>query len=338
MEKKRIRYVDIAKGVGIICIVLLHIENGVFPPACNVFIGSFMISMFFVTTGWLDGYRAEPLPLKELMRKRWRQLCIPYLWWSGIILAFVLVLYAAGHYDTYYICREVYKTIVLRGIGTLWFLPALFGGEIIWNCIRRSRYPVVTGILAVVATMVAFRLYGMAFGGATGSMAKIVEAPFRTLHNILSAWTSIAAGFLFCRLFVRLKGGRLPRLALLALGIAVMAAAYWCAVCWPFPFAWGLAAPVLGPAGILLVSMAVENLRIADYFDYWGRNSFALMVTHYSIVVVLLGIINRYVTGEIYIQGYAAFGYFAACMVMEYFLCEFVTKRFPFTLGKAYKG
>lgn len=337
MDKKRVRYIDIAKGVAIICIVLLHIENGVFSPACNVFIGSFMISMFFVTTGWLDGYRAEPLPLRELVRKRWRQLGVPYLWWSGIIMAFDLVLYIAGYYDTYYICRETYKTLVLRGIGTLWFLPALFGGEMIWNCVRRSRYPIVTGILSVVATLVAFRLYGMAFGGATDSMTKIVEAPFRTLHNILGAWTSIAAGFLFHRLFVRLKGERLPHWAFLMLGVMVMAVAYWCANHWPVPFAWGLAAPVLGPMGILLISMAVENLRIADYFNYWGRNSFALMVTHYSIVIVLLEIFNRHITGEPYIHGYVAFAYFAACMVVEYFLCEFVTKRFPFTLGKTNK-
>ena len=72
--KKRERFLDIAKRVAILCIVLLHVENGVIPNGLNTFIGSFMISLFFVTTGWLDGYRTEPLKLKELCSKRWKQL------------------------------------------------------------------------------------------------------------------------------------------------------------------------------------------------------------------------------------------------------------------------
>ena len=36
--KKRERYLDVAKGLAILCIVLLHVENGVIPgglAACN---------------------------------------------------------------------------------------------------------------------------------------------------------------------------------------------------------------------------------------------------------------------------------------------------------------
>lgn len=47
--KERLRYLDISKGIAIICIVLLHYDNGVIPLRANVFIGSFMISLFYVT-------------------------------------------------------------------------------------------------------------------------------------------------------------------------------------------------------------------------------------------------------------------------------------------------
>ncbi len=334
MGKKRERYLDIAKGVGILCIVLLHVEEGVFPSGLNTFIGSFMISIFFVTIGWLDGMRAEPLPMRELVKKRWQQIGKPYLWWSAIIYMFDLVLYAVGYYDTYFIAREAYKTLVLRGIGTLWFLPALFGGEVIWNMVRRSKYPCTVGLLALVATLCAQVVYFKIFGGATDSMTKIIEAPFNTIERMLSAWTSIAGGFLFRRLFVMVKAeGRSVWIYLVA-GVVVTTVAYWCANHWPLPYTWGLAAPVIGPIGILLLSKAVERSRLADYFNYWGRNSLALMVSHYSIVLVLCEMLNKYLTNEPHIHGYPAFAWFVVVMLIEYFICEFITRKIPMTLGK----
>ena len=59
MGENRERFLDIAKGIAIICIVLLHVEEGVIPTSLNTFIGSFMISMFYITTGWLDGDRGK---------------------------------------------------------------------------------------------------------------------------------------------------------------------------------------------------------------------------------------------------------------------------------------
>lgn len=331
--KKRERYLDVAKGLAILCIVLLHVENGVIPGGLNTFIGSFMISMFFVTTGWLDGYRSEPLGLKELCRKRWKQLGVPYLWWTGIILAFDLVLWAVGYYDAYMIGREAYKALVLRGIGTLWFLPALFGGEIIWNLVRR-RGSVIVGLLAVAATLAAQYAYAYAFGGKTDSLTRIIEAPLHTLNNMLAAWTSIAAGFLFRRFFVALKMEGMARWRYLVAGTVVTAAGYWCANYWPVPMLWGLAAPVVGPIGIMLLAMAADDMRITDYFNYWGLNSLALMVTHYSIVMVLFEMLNKAILHEPYIQGYPAFAYFVAIMIVEYFICELITRKCPRLLGK----
>ena len=91
-----------------------------------------MISMFYVVSGWIDAMRPRQLPFREFLRKRWHQLGVPYIAWTAIILAFDMVLWACGYYDTHFIAREIYKSVVLRGIGTLWFLPALFGAELLW--------------------------------------------------------------------------------------------------------------------------------------------------------------------------------------------------------------
>ena len=104
--RERTQYIDIAKGISII---------------------------------WIDALHHEQRTLKELIKKRWRQLGIPYILWTIIILVFDCILWTLDYYDNYFIGREVYKTLTLRGIGTLWFLPALFSGEILWYIIRKKK-------------------------------------------------------------------------------------------------------------------------------------------------------------------------------------------------------
>lgn len=135
---QRERYIDIVKGLAILCIVLLHYENGLFPTKVNVFVGSFMITTFYVTAGWLMAMRKNALTTKELLHRRWQQLGLPYCYWTAIIIIFDVLLWGGGYYDTYYIARELYKSVTLRGIGTLWFLPALFFGELIWHWLAKN--------------------------------------------------------------------------------------------------------------------------------------------------------------------------------------------------------
>ena len=99
----RQRYIDIVKGLSILCIVLLHYGLGAFPNQINVFIGSFMITAFYVTSGWVDGMSTKKLPIKIFIRKRFAQSGLPYLYWSGILIAFDLVLWCFDYYDGKYI-------------------------------------------------------------------------------------------------------------------------------------------------------------------------------------------------------------------------------------------
>lgn len=51
--QQRLYYLDILKGIAILCIMLLHYEDGVFSPQLNNVIGSFMITAFYVNTAIL---------------------------------------------------------------------------------------------------------------------------------------------------------------------------------------------------------------------------------------------------------------------------------------------
>ena len=132
-KDKRIDAIDWMKGLCIICITMLHIENGILSVWVNSFISFFMITGFYVTSGWIHGLKqTESVDVKQFAGKRLRSLGIPYLWFTLIILMVDVAFYLVGHYSIDIIVRDVYKSIVLRGIGTLWFLPVLFFGELLF--------------------------------------------------------------------------------------------------------------------------------------------------------------------------------------------------------------
>lgn len=227
----------------------------------------------------------------------------------------------------------MYKALVLRGIGTLWFLPALFGGEILWYIIRNKNSASVT-LITLALILVYQYFYHNVFDGHTDSLSKIIEAPFRTINNILSAWIGIASGYGFCRLYLLHPVLFDSKSKQIYIGLLFCFVAYNTANYCSFPILWSLLAPILGPVGIILITMAVEKWSIFGYFGYWGRHSLALMVTHYSIIQVICEIINRVVYDEPYLMGFHALYFFVATMIVEYYIAEFIHHKMPFLIGK----
>ena len=137
-----------------------------------------MISMFYVTSGWLMASRKNISTTKELLQKRWKQLGIPYCYWTVIILVFDFILLLAGYYDLNLIAREAYKSVTLRGIGTLWFLPALFWGELVWHWLYKKKIWIQTAVfLAIIAYMNIYHHILM----LNKKLSTYNQCPFRTM-------------------------------------------------------------------------------------------------------------------------------------------------------------
>lgn len=332
-KMKRERYVDIVKGLSILCITLLHYENGIFPSYLNVFVGSFMITAFYVSVGWVSAMSPSQRSLKGLIQKRWKQLGIPYLWWSAIILVFDLILWSFGYYDAYFIEREIYKTVSLRGIGTLWFLPALFGGEIIWYWLKKqNKAGLIVG--ALVFSLCYQYFYHQLFDGGLESLYRIIDAPFRTINNMLGAWIGIAFGS-YAYGFLKNRFFQISKCQLFVVGSCLCCSAFITSNYLPTvlsPF-WGLLAPLFGPLGLLLLAKSVQQFKWLDYFNYWGINSLNLMVTHYSVILVLfiIGVENG-LKQPFY--GWITIICFIISMPIQYGLVKMVNRYAKFTLGK----
>ncbi len=140
--KKRIAWIDIAKGIAIILVIIGHTLDKLSYARHIIF--SFHMPLFFI----LAGYTMRPKPMKQVLESSVKRLLIPYLlifvaWWGAMLLWSPDAFTAATLSD--YAGRLVYASgfDVPSGIGAsdpkfpavgvAWFLVALFCARLIVN-------------------------------------------------------------------------------------------------------------------------------------------------------------------------------------------------------------
>ena len=291
----RLKYIDILKGLSILCITLLHFEDGIFPSWLNAWIGNFMISAFYFTSGWIAGINKKKISVKQLFYKRLQSLGKPYLYFSLLILGFDILWMLLGHYDIYFLIRELYKTITLRGIGTLWFLPSLFFGELIFRYLLNKRSIILYLIFLGIALIYLHYYYIWSMSWRNLSITnQIIDAPFYTIRKICFALPVICIAYLLSSYF----NNRLSQIKsrwIVVMGFAVTSLSiYICGGFCPFSFGYfsPLITPVIGPLGLLLLLYPIKSGYMCKFLSFWGVNSLILMVTHYSILLVVIQTID----------------------------------------------
>ncbi|WP_422664997.1 acyltransferase family protein [Aneurinibacillus uraniidurans] len=127
IKNKRIEWIDIAKGIAIILVVIGH------SPATNgikTFIYGFHIPLFF----FLSGFVFNPQKFSnstEFFKNKIKTIVMPYLIFS-LIEYLIYVLWENSIYNTNYYAYSIFKGILYASADTLkmypvlWFLPCLF--------------------------------------------------------------------------------------------------------------------------------------------------------------------------------------------------------------------
>ncbi|MFI3321290.1 MAG: hypothetical protein R3Y50_02055 [Rikenellaceae bacterium] len=332
----RLISLDVYKGISIIAITLLHFENGVFTPLVSVFIGSFMIAAFYFCAGWVAGSRSDEYSEKEFLLKRVVALGKTYLWFSLIYIVFDIILLCFGYYDFKYLAREIYKTLTLRGIGTLWFLPALVLSELLFYFSKRKGF---WWVVAIFVLAVIYRQYyngiWMAKWRNTSDLMKIIDAPFRTISNVLGAFTTYSISYYAAKQYKK-NEIKLTNSIKLVIMIGCLAA-------YIFSFFVNIRLGVIGGLLInylLLVGMFILSYFLSkvsllkDFFVFWGVNSLGMMVTHYSIILVLFEIFNYYCMKNQEFTGTITLYYFIVAFMLQYPIVNFINKKAKFLIGK----
>lgn len=165
--RDRIAYVDVAKAVGIVLMILGHCPIDKI-PYLSISIYSFHMPLFFIAAGMF----VNKLAVKDAYRKYFRRLIIPYC--ITCAMAFVIIsllsLYKQpipGHWQYNFLVRFTYASGSFSAkylndipiIGPLWFLWSMFWGCILWTWVSNNydglRKWVVIGGIALAGIMSA---------------------------------------------------------------------------------------------------------------------------------------------------------------------------------------
>lgn len=130
--KQRVGYFDIAKGIGIILVVIAHIEY--MPLELRQYIVTFHMPAFFVISGMLMNLTNEKTrEIKPILVHKFNRILLPYFIFSLIypITYYLRYLIVGAGYSTEHFFQDLLVGVSLAGVSVLWFLPALFFSELI---------------------------------------------------------------------------------------------------------------------------------------------------------------------------------------------------------------
>lgn len=337
VARQRLDYIDATKGVAILCITFLHFEKGVIPDWLNTWIGLFMITTFYLTSGWVSGISNKQIKPNELLKKRIKQLGVPYLWFSAIIVVFDIIWIALGYMESSTLLRDIYKTITLRGIGTLWFLPVLVIGEYIFAIVRNSKQKWLLATLFMIATLAAnYAYYNIWFPlRDLSELNKLIDAPMQPIMRGLYAWPIVAIGYIIAQKWGHKLIGT-GRIKLIATSATLFAISIALVVNPPFDIYYingALCNTLPAIAFMCLFALFPKNV-ITGFFTYWGVNSLILMCTHFSITMEILMAFDKHVLHHPVFEGPVTILYFVACILLTYPLVHLFNDKLKFMIGK----
>ncbi|MCR5268545.1 MAG: acyltransferase family protein [Lachnospiraceae bacterium] len=348
MPQKRLTYFDMAKGIGIFLVLLGHLQGDWFfslspyiLPLCT-WIFSFHMPLFFVMGGMLIRYRNDTeKDFSILLRRRFRGVMIPYFWFSLFYFSVVVYALCKGSIkaDTFF--EQLWYVLSMHGMNVLWFLPALFAGEMLFLWIRKRFSAKITAILVTALTTLA-GVANDAMGHISSDAVLIKRLQELALTLLRPFWVCafVAVGYFVYGFFKEREKISLPELLA---GLFLMAVNIFV-----HPFNGGVdfrslvfhniglycIAALAGSLGLILICKNLPPVRPVLFF---GMNSLIVMVVHNNETVLYLGMklamyANQYLTKA---RGYICYAIvvlviLAFCTLMILLINRF----FPFLLGK----
>jgi len=216
MKSGRLTYLDMAKGFGIIFVVLGHSQF--LNEQVRIVITSFHMPLFFFVSGMLIFHIGEEQrPMREILRRKALSMLVPYAVFSAVYLAiYGGYYYAHLHIIEFNVIRGyLIQTFGLGGMSVLWFLTALFFSELaFFGLLKAFRKRHAAVIVVCVLCAVAAPLVKPQFD----RLFPRTNVPLRLLYELIGTWLRsmvglgfLLAGYELMRLFQRLDGYTLPK-------------------------------------------------------------------------------------------------------------------------------
>ncbi len=314
--QKRITWLDMAKGVGIVLMVAGHligalqtIDNKPYFSPVYQFIASFHMPLFFIISGILLRItKEEEKDIRLILYRKAKTLLLPYASFS--LMYFVINICTCIFYPDLLRFSELWKyfiySVTFRGVSVLWFLPALFLGEtlFLW-CRKKTDDAGLLLLFTVTGFCICFFSPVLHWEGWEANLALMAMGSLlHTLARGILACTFLLIGYQSARL---LTAKEKPSPLFLLLGAAMLGAdGVLCFLNGSVDlnymvfnnfFLYMLCA-CLGSFGVILVC---KNMYQSWLLIFYGVNSLVIMATHMEFKVMFHTIrfsywLNQYVT------------------------------------------
>lgn len=277
VQKQRIDYIDLAKGILIIMVVFFHAGS------CGIagkYINYMFMPAFFLLAGiFFKDYGGMR---NTMLRKADKQL-VPTLFFTALYVVLGCVLYFGTH-KSYLLGGVLYGAAQLRPIFAMWFLVCLFVMNFLFYVIRRSFKK--SQILQALAVIVLA-------GGGYGLSACNIKLPFY-LDTALTNLPFFYIGYLLREtpLLYRHRWDKFcipAALALIALGVVIRNMVVGTPAFIYNEYPNGILPVVyvvslLLILGMLLLCKAIGRLPIVSYM---GRYSIIILGVHQAILLLI---------------------------------------------------
>lgn len=313
--KKRVTYIDSAKGLGIIFVVLAHLlgvlvltdPKPLMDPIWK-YLCSVTIAFFFVASGMTMAITNETKKdFKILIKKKLSTIMYPYLTFSIIYLIYKIFAVYITHnkdYSVKDIVEGLIDAVTLRGSSVLWFLSALFLGSLFFNFVARKTKSISCFVLNLVLVLITVFVqnylyscnwytdyYWYTIGDLVTTFFRIFTTSFflnlgYLLYYFLNKYSfnkiiQIIIGFLFIAInFILAKYfivdfAKNYFVGSLLSGNDIIKAGLDSFIC--------LFIMIIGAIGLILI---VKNLLDCKPLQYLGAKSIIIMVTHIDLKVL----------------------------------------------------
>ena len=289
INTKRYDFLDVAKGIGILFVVIAHIN---YTPSVLTVIYSFHMPLFFFLSGMLFDCRKYPKFSMFVKRKTQTLLC-PYVLFyvCSFLYRLCVQLVANGRNIDLEVFVSYFSQLFLSQGSSklpnapLWFVPCLMIVEVIFYWISKLKRPLVIGVSALVT-----------------ALGWLIESEVFPYENKLLPWSLDSAFFAIgffalgnislngiCGFSQKIRNSKTKSLicitiVLFATALLIPLALYNGKVSMGSKILGNgfilYLTGVLGACIILALSMMLKTNR---FLIYCGRNSFIIMAVHYLI-------------------------------------------------------
>lgn len=343
MTKTRISFIDMAKGIGILLVVIGHSE---FPSTGLItWISSFHMPLFFILSGMLFSHtNALKKDFRTFVKRKARSILLPYAVFSILSILAQAIL----EFDSFpeYFYTALLQTVSFYGISVLWFLPVLFFAESIFFLIGKHtslKGTAITTLGILGITIIGNELfhryyqitnqYGILFlsyiiavliriGISLTFLAigYFLYKPFAAQKISGTHYLVLSAGFLVLNLFLGFKNGGVDLNQLVFRNYILY---YLSAL-----------------SGSMFLICLCNFLPDTMPLIYLGKNSLIIMATHMNCRFFGASFLVADFFLKLLPQAGLA-GYYlivALCMaLLEFLAITIINRFFPFLIGKSYK-